>query len=125
MNNKKIRLRQSKIILYKDSMLIMLLLNTVACGVFYCALLSLFAEGLVAFNNTLSGDMNGFRVIDQFIDISVDECWKECGRHMSCVHAAYERRFHLCTLLEGPETPPIPAPGFVVASKGSGNIVVR
>ena len=97
----------------------------VASRVFYFTLLSIFADGLVSFSTTLSGEMDGFREIDHFLGISVDECWKECGRHMSCVHAAYERRYQLCTLLEGPEIPPVPAAGFVVASKGHMNIVVR
>jgi len=93
--------------------------------VFYVALLSSFTYGLVTFSNNMLGNMDVYRVVDHFLDISVDECWRECGHHMSCGHAAYERRYQLCTLLEGPETPPIPAPGFVVASKGSENIVVR
>jgi len=92
--------------------------------VFYVALLSSFTYGLVTFSNNMLGHMDVYRVVDHFLDISVDECWKECGRHMSCVHAAYERRYHLCTLLEGPDTPPTPAPGTVVASRGSGTIVV-
>jgi len=96
----------------------------VKSGVFYFALLSSFVDGLVSFSTTLSGEMDGFREIDHFLGISVDECWRECGRHMSCAHAAYERRYQLCTLLEGPETPPVPAAGFVVASKANGDIVV-
>jgi len=84
------------------------------------ALVSSLADGLVAFSNSLSGDMDDFRVIEHFIDISVDGCWKECGRHMSCAHAVYERLYHLCTLLEGLDTPPMQKHGSVVASKGSG-----
>ena len=106
-------------------MLNVLLVNACASRLFYFAWLCSLTYGLVSFNNILSGDADGFRVIDHFVDISVDECWKECGRHMSCAHAAYERRYQLCTLLEGPETPPLPAAGFVVASKANGDIVVR
>jgi len=89
------------------------------------AMLTSFTYGLVTFSNNMLGDVDVYRVVDHFVDISVDECWKECGRHMSCAHAVYERRYHMCTLLEGPSTPPIPAAGFVVASKANGDIVVR
>jgi len=112
----------NKITLYKVSMLNFV--YAVASGVFYFALLSSFADGLVSFSTTLSGDMDRFREIDHFLGISVDECWRECGRHMSCAHAVYERSYRLCTLLEGPDTPPMPAAGFVVASKANGDIVV-
>jgi len=106
-------------------MLNVLLVYAVASGVFYCAWLCSLTYGLVSFNNILSDDADGFRVIDHFVDISFDDCRKECGRHMSCAHAVYERRYQLCTLLEGPDTPPTLAPGFALASKANGGIVVR
>ena len=99
-------------------------LYALACRVFCIALIGSLSDGLVAFFNNLSGDMDYFQVVDHFLDISVAECWTDCGRHMSCAHAVYERRYRLCTLLEGPDTSPIPTAGFVVASKGSENIVV-
>ena len=111
--------------LYKDSMLNVLLVNAIAGRLFYFAWLCSLTYGLVSFNNILSGDADGFRVIDHFVDISYDDCRKECGRHVSCAHAAYERRYRLCTLLEGSNTPPTLAPGFAVASKANGDIVVR
>jgi len=101
------------------------MLKTLCAGrAFYAALLSSLTYGLVTLSNNMLGNMDVYRVVDHFLDISVDECWKECGRHMSCVHASYERRYQLCTLLEGPETPPIMTSGFVVASKGNGHIVI-
>jgi len=96
----------------------------VASSVFCFALFSFLPDGLVALTRTLSGEVNGFGVIDRILDMSVDDCRKECGRQMSCAHVVYERRYHLCTLLEGPETPPVLTTGFVVASKANGNIVV-
>jgi len=95
-----------------------------AIGVSCFALHCLLSDGLVAFRNSLSGDIDSFRKVDHFVGIPARECWRECGRHMSCAHAVYERRYQLCTLLEGPETPPVPPPGSVVAGKGSGYIVV-
>ena len=100
------------------------ILYVIATIVFCFVLISILTDCLCAFNSHVHGNMDGYRVIDYFVDISTDACWKECGRHMSCDHAVYERRYHLCTLLEGPDTPPILKPGFVVASKTSGNIVV-
>ena len=106
-------------------MLNVLLVNAIASRLFYFAWLCLLAYGLPAFSNTMPGNIDGVRLIDHFVDISFDDCRKECGRHMSCAHAVYVRRYRLCTLLEGPETPPMLAAGLVVASKASGDIVVR
>jgi len=119
--NKLIRLCQNEITLYVSMLNVVFAVVSRVVG---AALLISFTYGLVTFSNNMLGDMDVYRVVDHFLDISVDECWKECGRHMSCVHAAYERGYRLCTLLEGPDTPPIPPPGFVVASKASGDIVV-
>ena len=99
-------------------------LYVIAIRLLCLALISAFADGLFSFSNSLSGNMDGFRELDHFVGITAHTCWTECGRHMSCVHAAYERRYQLCLLLEGPDTPPSMEPGYVVASKSSGTIVV-